>query len=63
MKHRKSRQCFRSTKSKTAAANAKPQVIRETRTVYRDRPSQSSGSSNGSYANNGSSQTTAKKKG
>jgi len=50
-------------KARTAAANAKPQVIRETRTVYRDRPSQSSGSSNGSYANNGSSQTTAKKKG
>ncbi|WP_308004000.1 YMGG-like glycine zipper-containing protein [uncultured Chryseobacterium sp.] len=51
-------------KAKTAAANARPQVIRETRTVYRDRPSQSSGSSNGTYANNGSSsQTTAKKKG
>lgn len=49
-------------KAQTAAANARPQVIRETHTVYRDRPSQSS--SNGTYANNGTtSQTTAKKKG
>jgi hypothetical protein len=28
--------------AKTAAANSKPQVIRETHTVYRDRPSSSS---------------------
>ncbi|MDQ0592872.1 hypothetical protein QFZ37_001241 [Chryseobacterium ginsenosidimutans] len=50
-------------KAKTAAANSKPQVIRETHTVYRDRPSQSS--SNGTYANNesSSSQGTTKKKG
>ncbi|WP_294297970.1 glycine zipper domain-containing protein [uncultured Chryseobacterium sp.] len=49
-------------KAKTAAAaSARPQVIRETRTIYRDRPSSSSNS--GTYANNGTSQTTAKKKG
>jgi len=50
-------------KAKTAAANSKPQVIRETHTVYRDRPSSSS--SNGTYANNGStaSQGTSQKKG
>ncbi|WP_315054244.1 glycine zipper domain-containing protein [Chryseobacterium indoltheticum] len=47
-------------KAKTAAA-AKPQVIRETKTIYRDAPS----SNNGSQASNSSSQgtTTAKKKG
>lgn len=47
-------------KAKTAAA-AKPQVIRETKTIYRDAPS----SNNGSQANNSSSQgtTTAQKKG
>lgn len=50
-------------KAKTAAANAKPQVIRETHTVYRDRPSRSTTSS-GSVASNGtSSQTSTKKKG
>lgn len=46
---------------KAALAAAKPQVIRETRTVYRDTPS-----SNNSVANNGGSSstgTTAKKKG
>jgi len=43
-------------KAKTAAA-AKPQVIRETKTIYRDAPS----SNNGSQASNSS--TTAKKKG
>lgn len=50
-------------KAKTAAANSKPQVIRETHTVYRDRPSSSS--NNGTYANNGSSasQGTTQKKG
>jgi uncharacterized protein YcfL len=52
-------------KAKTAAANnSKPQVIRETHTVYRDRPSQSS--SNGNYADNGTSAsqgTTTQKKG
>ncbi|SEV90499.1 YMGG-like Gly-zipper [Chryseobacterium wanjuense] len=53
-------------KAKTAAANnSRPEVIRETHTVYRDRPSQSSG--NGTYANNGSSAsqgtTTTQKKG
>jgi len=50
--------------ARTAAANAKPQVIRETRTVYRDRPSSSS--NNGTYANNGTSSsqgTTTQKKG
>ncbi|MFC0426763.1 glycine zipper domain-containing protein [Chryseobacterium scophthalmum] len=47
-------------KAKTAAA-AKPQVIRETKTIYRDAPSSSN---NGSQASNSSSQgTTAKKKG
>lgn len=48
-------------KAKTAAAAA-PQVIRETKTIYRDR---SSSSSNGSYADNGStaSQGTTQKKG
>ena len=48
-------------KAKTAAAaTARPQVIRETRTIYRDRAS----SSNGTYANNGtSSQTATRKKG
>ncbi|SUX47979.1 glycine zipper family protein [Chryseobacterium indoltheticum] len=47
-------------KAKTAAA-AKPQVIRETKTIYRDAPS----SNNGSQASNSSSQrtTTAQKKG
>ena len=40
-------------KAKTAAANSRPQVIRETNTIYRDRPS--SGSSSGSSANNGTS--------
>lgn len=47
-------------KAKTAAA-AKPQVIRETKAIYRDAPS----SNNGSQASNSSSQgtTTAKKKG
>lgn len=47
-------------KAKTAAA-AKPQVIKETKTIYRDAPS----SNNGSQASNSSSQgtTTAKKKG
>lgn len=45
-------------KAKTAAA-AKPQVIRETKTIYRDNPS-SSGASSGSTASQG---TTAKKKG
>ncbi|WP_027380941.1 YMGG-like glycine zipper-containing protein [Chryseobacterium daeguense] len=52
-------------KAKTAAAanNPRPQVIRETHTVYRDRPSQSS--NNGSYADNGSSasQGTTQKQG
>jgi len=45
-----------------AASNAKPQVIRETKTIYRDR---NSSSSNGNYADNGSSssQGTTKKKG
>ncbi|MCD1116124.1 glycine zipper family protein [Chryseobacterium turcicum] len=48
-------------KAKTAAA-AKPQVIKETKTIYRDAPSSSS--NNGSQASNYSSQgTTAKKKG
>lgn len=48
-------------KTKTAAA-AKPQVIKETKTIYRDTPSSSN---NGSQASNSSSQgtTTAKKKG
>jgi len=48
-----------------AENNSRPQVIRETKTVYRDRAS-SSNSSNGTYANNGSSsasQGTTKKKG
>jgi hypothetical protein len=47
-------------KAKTAAA-AKPQVIKETKTIYRDAPS----SNNGSQTSNSSSQgtTTAKKKG
>ncbi|WP_294312151.1 YMGG-like glycine zipper-containing protein [uncultured Chryseobacterium sp.] len=50
-------------KAKTAAAaTARPQIIRETRTIYRDRSNSSSNS--GTYANNGNlSQTTAKKKG
>ncbi|WP_326985025.1 YMGG-like glycine zipper-containing protein [Chryseobacterium sp. MYb264] len=45
-----------------AASNSKPQVIRETKTIYRDR---NSSSSNGNYADNGSSssQGTTKKKG
>lgn len=49
-------------KAKTAAAAARPQVIRETRTIYRDR---SSSSNSGSVANNGSSssQGTTQKKG
>lgn len=48
-------------KAKTAAA-PKPQVIKETKTIYRDAPSSSS--NNGSQASNSSSQgTTAKKKG
>ncbi|MFZ4930253.1 YMGG-like glycine zipper-containing protein [Chryseobacterium sp. Mn2064] len=49
-----------------AESNSKPKVIRETRTVYRDRSSNaSSGGSNGTYADNGSgtSQTANKKKG
>ena len=48
-------------KAKTAAA-AKPQVIKETKTIYRDAPSSSN---NGSQASNSSSQgtTAAKKKG
>lgn len=49
-------------KAKTAAASARPQVIRETHTVYRDRTS----SANNSTASNGSTSqgtTTAKKKG
>lgn len=37
-----------------AAANSKPQIIRETRTVYRDRGSNSN-SGGGTYANNGNS--------
>jgi hypothetical protein len=43
--------------------NSKPQVIRETRTVYRDRNS-NSGGGNGTYADNGSSasQGTTRKK-
>lgn len=49
-----------------AENNSRPQVIRETKTVYRDRES-SSNSGNGTYANNGSSsnasQGTTKKKG
>ena len=48
---------YQKAKKARAAAenNSKPQVIRETRTIYRDRNSNSgSGSSNGSYANNGS---------
>ncbi|ROI00709.1 YMGG-like glycine zipper-containing protein [Chryseobacterium daecheongense] len=47
-----------------AENNSRPQVIRETRTVYRDRET-SSGSGNGTYANNGtsSSQGTTQKKG
>lgn len=53
-----------SKKSKAAAANnAKPQIIRETKTVYRDRGSNSGG---GNYADNGNSSsqgTTQKKKG
>ncbi|MGH1519476.1 YMGG-like glycine zipper-containing protein [Chryseobacterium sp. JK1] len=46
-----------------AESNSKPKVIRETRTVYRDRSSSSG--SNGAYANNGSgtTQATNKKKG
>lgn len=51
-------------KAKTAAANnSKPQVIRETKTIYRDRESNSS-SNNGTYADNGNSSTgtTATKK-
>jgi len=56
------------TKKARAAAenNSRPQVIRETRTIYRDRNSNSGSSgSNGSYANNGSgtSQGTTQKKG
>ncbi|KFF08815.1 glycine zipper domain-containing protein [Chryseobacterium luteum] len=56
-----------SKKSQAAAAsNSKPQIIRETRTVYRDRGSNSN-SGGGTYANNNgnsSSQgTTAQKKG
>jgi hypothetical protein len=49
-------------KAKTAAAT-KPQVIKETKTIYRDAPSSSS--NNGSQASNSSSQGTiaAKKKG
>ena len=47
-------------KAKTAAA-AKPQVIKETKTIYRDAPSSSSGSSSaGSSSSQG---TTAQKKG
>lgn len=47
-------------KAKTAAA-AKPQVIKETKTIYRDAPSSSS--NNGNQASNSSSQgTTATKK-
>ncbi|MEG1589695.1 glycine zipper family protein [Chryseobacterium sp.] len=50
-------------KAKTAAVAAKPQVIKETKTIYRDAPSSSS--NNGSQASNSSSQgtTAAKKKG
>ncbi|AZA52065.1 YMGG-like glycine zipper-containing protein [Chryseobacterium sp. G0201] len=50
-------------KAKTAANNSKPQVIRETKTIYRDRESNSS-SNNGTYADNGNSSTgtTATKK-
>ncbi|SFN15988.1 Glycine zipper [Chryseobacterium oleae] len=46
-----------------AAANSKPQIIRETKTVYRDRGSNSN-SGGGTYADNGnsSSQGTAQKK-
>ncbi|PKF74446.1 glycine zipper domain-containing protein [Chryseobacterium sp. PMSZPI] len=53
------------TKAVAAENNSKPRVIRETRTVYRDRSSHSnSGGSNGTYADNGSaSQGTTKKKG
>lgn len=47
-------------KAKTAAA-AKPQVIKETKTIYRDAPSSSSGSS--SAGSNSSQGTTAQKKG
>lgn len=54
------------SKKKKAVAenNSRPQVIRETRTVYRDREP-SSNSNNGNYADNGntSSQGTTKKKG
>ena len=51
-------------KVKTAAANnSRPQVIKETHTIYRDNP----GSGNGNYANNGTSAsqgtTTTQKKG
>jgi len=47
-------------KAKTAAA-AKPQVIKETKTIYRDAPSSGSGgSSSGGSSSQG---TTAKKKG
>jgi hypothetical protein len=46
-------------KAKTAAA-AKPQVIRETKTIYRDAPASNSG---GSSAGSSSQGTTAKKKG
>lgn len=47
----------------TAESNSKPQIIRETRTVYRDRNSNSG--NNGAYADNGNStsQGTTKKKG
>ena len=46
-------------KAKTAAA-AKPQVIKETKTIYRDAPSSSSGSSSQGSSSQG---TTAQKKG
>jgi len=53
--------------AKTAAANTRPQVVRETKTVYRDRPTSASNSGNGTYTNNGGSRsqgsTATKKKG
>jgi sRNA-binding protein len=55
-----------SNKAKSAARNSEPKVITRTRTVYRDRESNSS---NGSYANNesnssqGTTQEAPKKKG
>lgn len=49
-------------KQASIAANNKPQVIRETRTIYRDAPS--SGSNNSSYASNsGSDNQVAEKRG